>query len=64
MKGIPTDVARRKAKIENITLFDLYEKLYKGEIIDFNLLDNGTKAGKTIYVFEGLYYRNMHAIYS
>ena len=51
MKGVPTDVVRRKAEIENITPFDLYEKLFKGEIIDFNLLDNGTKAGKTSFMF-------------
>ena len=51
MKGVPTDVVRRKAEIENITPFHLYEKLYKGEIIDFNLLDNGTKAGKTSFMF-------------
>ena len=51
MKGVPTDVVRRKAEIENITPFDLCEKLFKGEIIDFNLLDNGTKAGKTSFMF-------------
>jgi len=50
-KEFQTDVVRRKAEIENITPFDLYEKLYKGEIIDFNLLDNGTKAGKTSFMF-------------
>ena len=42
MKGVPTDVVSRKAEIENITPFDLYEKIYYGEIIDFTLLDNGT----------------------
>ena len=51
MKGVPTDVVKRKAEIENITPFELYEKLYKGEIIDFNLLDNGTKAGKSSFMF-------------
>ena len=51
MKGVPTDVVKRKAEIENITPFELYEKLYKGEIIDFNLLDNGTKAGKWSFIF-------------
>ena len=51
MKGIPTDVIKRKAEIENITPFALYEKLYKGEITDFNLLDNGMKAGKSGFMF-------------
>ena len=51
MKGVPTDVVRRKAEIENITPFDLYEKLFQGEIINFNLLENGTKAGKTSFMF-------------
>ena len=47
-----TDRCRqRKAEIKNITPFELYEKLYKGEIIDFNLLDNGTKAGKSSFMF-------------
>ena len=51
MKGIPTDVVKRKAEIENISPFELYEKLYNGEILDFNLLDNGTKAGKSSFLF-------------
>ena len=51
MKGVLTDVVKRKVEIENISPFELYEKSYNGEILNFNLLDNGTKAGKSSFMF-------------
>ena len=51
MKGIPTDVIIRNAEMKNITPLQLYENMYNGEIVEFNLLDNGTKAGKSSFMF-------------
>lgn len=48
LKGIPYQVIINKCKNMNITVEELYEKLYKGETITFNLLDgaNGFKKSK------------------
>lgn len=48
LKGIPYQVIINKCKNMNITVEELYERLYKGETITFNLLDgaNGFKKSK------------------
>jgi hypothetical protein len=51
MKGVPTDVVVQTANKLNVTPFELFEKLYHGEAIEFDLLDNGTKNGKPRFEF-------------
>ena len=49
LKGIPYQVIINKCKHMEISVEELYEKLYRGEAITFNLLDgaNGFKKSKT-----------------
>jgi len=39
MKGIPNDLIDFQANKMNISIFELYEKLYNGDLIEFNLLE-------------------------
>ena len=41
----------RNTEIKNITILQFYKNMYNGEIVEFNLLDNGTKAGKSSFMF-------------
>lgn len=44
MKGIPSSCIKYTAKNMGINVFELYEKLYDGEKISFDLTENGDKA--------------------
>jgi hypothetical protein len=44
MKGIPNSTIKHTAKKMNIGVFELYEKLYAGESIKFDLTEGGVKA--------------------
>ena len=55
MKGVSTDVVIHEASKQNISPFDLFEKLYNGESIEFNMLDNGSKRGKCSFMFNKEY---------
>ena len=43
MRGIPTSCIQYYAKQSNITILDIYNKLYNGEIIKFDLTNDGHK---------------------
>jgi dGTP triphosphohydrolase len=43
MKGVPNSTIKHTAKNLGITVFELYEKLYDGEAIKFDLTENGAK---------------------
>ena len=43
MKGIPNSTIKHTANKMNIGLYELYEKLYNGERIKFDLLENGKR---------------------
>ena len=43
MKGIPTPCIKYYAKQNNMSVLDLYKKLYKGEIIEFDLTNDDNK---------------------
>ena len=51
MKGIPKQVIINKVKRMNITVEELYERMYNGEEIEFNLLD-GTNCFKKTKCFQ------------
>ncbi|MCI4442518.1 MAG: hypothetical protein JHC39_03335, partial [Lentimicrobium sp.] len=44
MKGVPNTTIKYTAKNLNLTVFELYEKLYEGEKIMFDLTEGGAKA--------------------
>ena len=44
MKGIPNSTIKHTAKKMNIGVFELYEKLYQGDAIKFDLTEDGAKA--------------------
>ena len=43
MKGIPTPCIKQYAKQHKISVLDLYKKLYKGEVIEFDLTNDDNK---------------------
>ena len=43
MKGIPTPCIKYYAKQNNMSVLDLYKKLYKGEVIEFDLTNDDNK---------------------
>ena len=43
MRGIPTPCITYYAKQNNITVLDVYKKLYNNEIIKFDLTNDGNK---------------------
>ena len=44
MKGVPTSTIKYTAKNLNLTVFELYKKLYQGDKIMFDLTEGGTRA--------------------
>ena len=44
MKGVPTSTIKYTAKKLNLSVFELYEKLYQGDKIMFDLTEGGTRA--------------------
>jgi hypothetical protein len=44
MKGVPNSTIKYTAKNLNLSVFELYEKLYKGDKIKFDLTEGGAKA--------------------
>ena len=44
MKGVPNTTIKYTAKNLNLTVFELYEKLYEGDKIIFDLTEGGAKA--------------------
>jgi len=44
MKGVPNSTVKYTAKNLNLSVFELYEKLYEGEKIMFDLTEGGAKA--------------------
>ena len=44
MKGVPNSTIKHTAKNLNINVFQLYEKLYQGDKIMFDLTEGGVKA--------------------
>jgi hypothetical protein len=44
MKGVPNSTIKHTAKNLNINVFQLYEKLYQGDAIKFDLTEGGVKA--------------------
>jgi hypothetical protein len=43
MKGIPQNVISYYCKQNNITILQLYKKLYAGDSVEFDLTNNGSK---------------------
>ena len=43
MRGIPTPCITYYAKQNNITVLDVYKQLYNGEVIKFDLTNDGNK---------------------
>ena len=43
MRGIPTPCITYDAKQNNITVLDVYKKLYNNEVIKFDLTNDGNK---------------------
>ena len=43
MKGIPTPCIKYYAEQHNITVLDIYRKLYNNEVIKFDLTNDGNK---------------------
>ena len=43
MKGVPNSTIKHTAKLMKLSLYDLYNKLYAGDKIKFDLLENGKR---------------------
>ena len=52
LKGIPTSSINYTAKKQGIDVFELYEKMYKGDEIDFDLLEGGSRV-RFLYHYDG-----------
>jgi hypothetical protein len=61
MKGVPTQSIEYYAKQNNMSVFEIYEKLYEGKPVTFDLACGGTKCCfefqddltiKSLYKFE------------
>jgi hypothetical protein len=44
MKGVPNSTIKHTAKNMGLTVYQLYEKLYEGDAIKFDLTEGGAKA--------------------
>ena len=42
-RGIPTSCIEYKASQDNMTVLDIYQNLYTGEVVEFDLINDLTK---------------------